>query len=72
TRATAVDPKERYADASALARDVTLWLDGMPVEAYRESVFERAGRWLGRHRTLVALVIAYLIMRALVIVFFGR
>ncbi|HUF16699.1 MAG TPA: serine/threonine-protein kinase [Thermoanaerobaculia bacterium] len=71
-RATAVDPKERYADASALARDVTLWLDGMPVEAYRESVFERAGRWLGRHRTLVALVVAYLIMRALVIVFFGH
>ena len=71
-RATAPDRNSRYADATALSRDVARWLDGQPVEAYRENLFERAGRWLGRHRTLVALVVAYLVMRALVILFFGR
>lgn len=71
-RATSPDPNDRYPDAPALARDVTRWLDGMPVEAYPENMLERAMRWLSLHRTLVALVIAYLFMRALVIVLFGR
>ena len=44
------------------------FLDGEPVSAYRENVFERAGRWMTRHRALLALVAAYLVMR--VIVFF--
>lgn len=71
-RATSRDPNGRYADASALAREVTLWLDGMPVDAYPENLLERALRWLTLHRTLVTLVVAYLFMRALVILLFGR
>lgn len=61
----------RYADAGALAREIARWLDGLPVEAYRENVLERAGRLLGRHRALVALVVAYLLMRAILLMFFS-
>ena len=67
-RAMAPNPSQRYATARELGDDVLRFLDGEPVSAYPENVFERAGRWLGRNRVLVALVLAYLIMR--VIVFF--
>jgi hypothetical protein len=62
------DPSRRYPTARELGDDVLRFLDGDPVTAYRENALERAGRWLGRNRVLVALVLAYLIMR--VIVFF--
>jgi serine/threonine protein kinase len=68
TRAMAGDPAARYADAQALAGDVLRYLDQEPVTAYRESVLERAGRWITRHRALLTLMAAYIVMR--VIVFF--
>jgi serine/threonine-protein kinase len=67
-RAMAADPDGRYADARELANDAIHFLDGERVSAYRESVFERAGRWMLRHRALLAILAAYLVMR--VIVFF--
>ena len=67
-RAMAGDPAARYADAQALADDVLRYLDQEPVSAYRESVVERAGRWITRHRALLTLMAAYIVMR--VIVFF--
>ncbi|HEV7238702.1 MAG TPA: serine/threonine-protein kinase [Thermoanaerobaculia bacterium] len=67
-RAMASDPSMRYGNARELGDDVLRFLDGEPVSAYRENVLERAGRWLGRNRVLLALVLAYLVMR--VIVFF--
>jgi serine/threonine-protein kinase len=66
-RAMHDDPARRYADAGALADDVLRFLDGAPVSAYRENPLEVAGRWLGRHRALVALLLAYLVMRALIL-----
>jgi serine/threonine protein kinase len=67
TRAMHDDPSQRYADAGALADDVLRFLDGEPVSAYRENLIEVASRWLGRHRALVAMLLAYLIMRALIL-----
>ena len=67
-KAMDADPARRYAEARTLGEDVLRFADGEPVSAYRENVFERAGRWLSRNRVLLALVAAYLIMR--VIVFF--
>jgi tRNA A-37 threonylcarbamoyl transferase component Bud32 len=67
-RAMAVDPTQRYENARELGDEVLRFLDGEPVSAYRENALERAARWLGRNRVLVALVCAYLVMR--VIVFF--
>jgi serine/threonine protein kinase len=65
-RAMANDPVARYANADALADDVLRYLDQEPVSAYRENVAERAGRWLMRHRALVTLMAAYIVMRVIV------
>jgi tRNA A-37 threonylcarbamoyl transferase component Bud32 len=65
-RAKSNDPAARYADARELAEDVLRYLDQEPVSAYRENVAERAGRWLTRHRALVTLMAAYIVMRVVV------
>lgn len=67
-RAMNADPAARYASAREIGDDVLAFLDGEPVRAYRENVFERIARWIVRNRVVVTLVVAYLIMR--VIVFF--
>ncbi|HEX2059665.1 MAG TPA: serine/threonine-protein kinase [Thermoanaerobaculia bacterium] len=66
-RATHADPHARYATARELAEDVLRFLDGEPVSAYRENVLERSARFLGRHRALVAMLLAYLLMRTIVL-----
>jgi serine/threonine protein kinase len=70
-RATAADPGSRYATANALAREVTLFQDGLPVEAYRENLAERALRLARRHRMAVGLVLAYLVMRVALLLLRG-
>jgi predicted Ser/Thr protein kinase len=69
-KAMSPDPAMRYADARELREDVLRFLDGEPVSAYRESVAERAGRWASRNRVLLSLVAAYLLMRAVVFLWF--
>jgi serine/threonine-protein kinase len=57
-KAMALQPGGRYPTAKALADDVEHWLADEPVGAWREPLRVRAGRWLGRHRTLVASTVA--------------
>ncbi len=57
-------PENRYPDAGALVADLGRYRAGVPVDALRESVLERAWRWLEKYRTFVLLIAAYLIMRA--------
>ena len=64
--------EDRYASAEEVAGDVVRFLDGQPVSAYRENIFEKAGRWLGKNRFLVLLIAAYLIMRLIVFFSVGR
>jgi serine/threonine protein kinase len=71
-KATNEAKQDRYPTAGALADDVTRFLDGAPVTAYRETLAERVSRWVARNRTLVTIVAAYLVMRALVFFFFRR
>lgn len=71
-RATAADPGERYQSVRALAEDVARLQDGQPVQAYPENILERMGRLARRHRTAVALVVAYLLMRAVLLLLTGR
>ncbi|HEX6158952.1 MAG TPA: serine/threonine-protein kinase [Thermoanaerobaculia bacterium] len=66
-RATSDSRDERYADAASLGDDVVSYLDSQPVAAYRETVLERVARFLGRYRTLVALIVAYLVMRTVIL-----
>lgn len=66
-KAMSLDRDARYATAAELSSDVGRLLDAEPVSAYRETVFERAGRWAGKNRFLIFLVLAYLVMRIFLI-----
>lgn len=71
-RAMAEEGGGRYADARLLGEDVLRQLDGEPVSAYRENPLERTARWIGRYRAIVALIVAYLLMRAIVLLWTQR
>jgi serine/threonine protein kinase len=62
----------RYSSAEGMAGDVVAFLDGAPVSAYRENIFEKASRWLNKNRFIVLLIVAYLIMRLIVLFVAGR
>jgi serine/threonine-protein kinase len=67
-RAMAWDPGGRYASVDDLAADVARFLEGERVSAYPENAWRKARRFAGRHRTAVALVLAYLVMRIVLLV----
>ncbi len=70
-RATAPAPGDRYPSALALAADVRRWLDDESVEAYRESAFERGARFFTRNRPLILLLLAYAIVRLVILLWRG-
>ncbi len=71
-KAMAEDRANRYASVSDLASDIARYLDGSPVSAYPENVFQKAGRWANRYRVAIGLVLAYLIVRALLLLWLRR
>lgn len=71
-RASANDPVSRYASAQELAADVTRFLDGLPVSAYRESVAERAGRFARQNHVLLLLLATYLVVKFALFFLFRR
>jgi serine/threonine protein kinase len=62
-RARADAAEDRYASVPALAADVKRYIGGFAVDAYRESLVERARRIIRWYRTPILLVLAYLLMR---------
>ena len=62
-KASAPDPGDRYPDAAALGDDLARWLDGLAVEAHRETPFELAARWLTNNKAIAAMIGAYIVMR---------
>jgi serine/threonine protein kinase len=66
-RARESDPAQRYQAVAALAADVRRFVDGGPVTAHRETMLERTGRVARTYRTPIALVLAYLVMRGLLL-----
>ena len=69
-KATATDSRERYASVPELAAEVSGYLDGLPVAAYRENILERAERFFARYRVAILLIAAYLVMRLLLLLVF--
>jgi serine/threonine-protein kinase len=57
-KAMAKSPSGRYVKATQLADDVQRWLADEPVSAHAEPWSLRAGRWMRKHRTLVASTVA--------------
>jgi serine/threonine protein kinase len=70
-KAMSKQPRDRYSSAQQIGDDILKFLDGKPVSAYRENVFERAGRWSAQNRYILLLVIAYLVMRLIIFLFVG-
>jgi eukaryotic-like serine/threonine-protein kinase len=66
-KAMAYDAEQRYHSVEDLAKDVAHYLDGLPVSAYPEGIMARLWRWLNRNRAWLLLIVAYLVMRALFI-----
>ncbi len=71
TRAAAADPVARYATVELLAHDVRRWLDSEPVDAYRESAWEKAARFYRRNRALLLLLAAYAVVRVVILLWRG-
>ena len=67
TRACHPAPEARYPAVADLATDVRRFMDGGAVGAHRESIGERTLRLARTYRTPIALVLAYLVMRALLL-----
>ncbi len=71
-KALAREPALRYDSAAALAEDVQRFRTGANPAAYREPFLERAARVAWRYRVPIALVLTYVLVRALLLVFTGR
>jgi serine/threonine protein kinase len=71
-KAMAEDRANRYVSVSDLANDIARYLDGSSVSAYPENVFQKGGRWATRYRVAIGLVLAYLIVRALLLLWLRR
>ena len=66
-RAMARDRAGRYSRAADLAADIDRYQEGEPVSAHREGPLGKARRLVTRHRAVVLVILAYLIMRALML-----
>src|SRR5712691_11557862 len=71
-KATANNPDDRYSSVSELSSDVSRYLDGLPVTARRETVFEKVARFYRRYTVPILLIAAYLVMRILLLLFSHR
>jgi serine/threonine protein kinase len=66
-KALALEPERRYAGAEALAADLGRFLESEPVAAYPEGLLGRARRFASRHRTPVLVLLAYVVMRVVLL-----
>jgi serine/threonine protein kinase len=66
-KALSTDPSGRYAGAPNLAADVARYRAGEPVTAYPEPLHERAWRLARKYQTPLILILAYLMMRTILI-----
>jgi serine/threonine protein kinase len=71
-RAMAAEPEDRYHRVEELAADLSRYLAGLAVSAHRESLLDRARRFARNHRAAILLVLAYALMRVLLILVLGR
>jgi serine/threonine protein kinase len=70
-KALSNDPDARYQSVTALGADVARYRAGRAVEAHRETVLEKVGRFSRTYRTAILLVLGYIVMRTLVALLAG-
>jgi serine/threonine protein kinase len=71
-KATAEPRDSRYSTVQDLSQDVSCYLDGLAVGAHRESIFEKTARFYRRYRFFILLILAYLVMRVILLLFLKR
>jgi serine/threonine protein kinase len=62
---------DRYGSVSGLAADIGRFREGEPVSAYQESVLEKLGRVYQRHKLPITLMLVYMVVRVIVLLWFG-
>ena len=70
-KARDVDAGRRYQSVDAMAADLARFRNQDPVEAYRESATERAVRLYRRYELPIVLIVAYIVMRFVLLVWRG-
>jgi serine/threonine protein kinase/tetratricopeptide (TPR) repeat protein len=58
------NPADRYGTAQELADDLRHWLEDRPIRARRPSLVQRSRKWARRHKPLVRVVVAMLVVAA--------
>lgn len=71
-KATDSERDSRYSAVQELAQDVSRYLDGLAVGAHRESIFEKTARFYRRYRFFILLILAYLVMRVILLLVLKR
>jgi serine/threonine protein kinase len=71
-KSMSLNQDDRYSDADLLGSDILSFLDGQPVSAYPENVFEKANRWVGNNRFVLYLILTYIVMRFLIFLLLRR
>lgn len=71
-KATAASPAARYESMAAFSNDISAYLDGLPVSAYPEGLLGTVWRWMARNRVWLLMVLAYLVMRTILILWRSR
>ncbi|HYU80258.1 MAG TPA: serine/threonine-protein kinase [Vicinamibacterales bacterium] len=71
-RACAPLAENRYASVAELARDIAAFRDGDRVAAHRETLADRAARLYSRYRVPATLVVAYMVIRVALLLWFRR
>ena len=72
SKAMADDMQQRYGSVEELTGDIAHYLDGLPVSAYPEGPMTRLWRWVVKNSPWLLLILAYLVMRALFILWRAR
>jgi len=71
-KAIADQRESRYSAVQDLGQDVSRYLDGLAVGAHRESIFEKLARFYRRYRFFILLILAYLVMRIVLLLVLKR
>jgi serine/threonine protein kinase len=71
-KATAERRESRYSAVQELGQDVSRYLDGLAVGAHRESIFDKLARFYRRYRFFILLILAYLVMRVILLLVLKR
>jgi eukaryotic-like serine/threonine-protein kinase len=72
TKAIAAAPENRYLTVAELAADVSRYLDGHPVTARKETLFDRAVRFYRRYEIAILLIAVYLLVRIVLLLISRR